>query len=103
MPILFWDASALGKRYAAETGSATVNALWSLGLEMTATIWGFAEVYAVLIRRLNAGRIDSSTFAVQVAALQNEVLSDPAFTLLTVDDLALLREVCSTSVPTRLT
>ena len=91
MPSLFWDASALGKRYANELGSSTVNELWASGSKMLTTVLGYSEVYAILVRRLNAGRIDSQTFGVQLAALLNLVLRNATFEFLAIDDAIILR------------
>ena len=88
MPTLLWDASALLKRYQIELGSETVNALLETDPrpEMVATIWGYAECYAVLVRSRNSGRISRSAFEAAVSALQNEVLLSGDFGLLSVDE-----------------
>ena len=45
MILLFWDASALAKRYLEEFGADIVDALFSLGeqVSMTTTSWGYAD------------------------------------------------------------
>src|SRR4051794_16598991 len=87
MPV-FWDASALAKRYAAEQGSETVNALFSqVPLnEMNSTPWGYAETYSILLRRFNSRLLDRPTFATAVAALQSEIVNNTEFGLITIDD-----------------
>ena len=51
MALLFWDASALVKRYMPETGRATVNALFENDPlpEMMGTPWGYLETYSILM------------------------------------------------------
>ena len=68
MPVLLWDASALAKRYAPETASATVDALFMnvAPVQMAITLLGYAETvgerYAVvqLPRRRRRGRVHLS-------------------------------------------
>jgi hypothetical protein len=84
--LLFWDTSALAKRYFGEAGSDVVNAIFSgVGPHaMATTPWGYAEAYSVLLRRLNAGSLDLPTFTTVVTALQAGVVADPDFGLLPV-------------------
>jgi uncharacterized protein len=91
LPLLFWDASALAKRYVAEVGTDTVNALFASVpvRQMVGTLLGFAETYSTLIRRYNRGSISISTFMTGKTSLRTEVVDDPDFSLLTVDDAAI--------------
>src|SRR5262249_34840500 len=95
MPSLFWDASALVKRYALWLGQQTVNVLFNtLGLDrMLTTAWGYTETYSVLLRRLNAGIIDWATFTAFVTALQTEVVDSSDFGLLSISDLTIFASV----------
>jgi len=95
MPSLFWDASALVKRYALEVGQQTVNVLFNtLGLDrMLTTAWGYTETYSVLLRRLNAGIIDWATFTASVTALQTEVVDSSDIGLLSISDLTIFASV----------
>jgi len=88
MALLFWDASALVKRYFVEVGSETVDALIdnSLPQALATTPWGYAETYSVLLRRLNSGAIDLPAFTTAATALQAEVVSGPNFGLLSISD-----------------
>jgi hypothetical protein len=90
MPQLFWDASALAKRYFAEIGSDTVDALFAaVPMEdMAATPWGFAETYSILLRRFNGGVMSVRSFTAAIAALQTEVVDNPRFTLVSIPDEA---------------
>ncbi len=93
MPIVFWDASGLAKRYAAEAGSVTVDAVFSaasqFGLPMVGTVLGYAETFATLLRKRNRGSISRATFAGAKSLLRDEIVSDPDFLLLTIDDKAI--------------
>ena len=50
MTHVLWDASALAKRYIAEVGSDTVNALFAAVplAQMVTTILGYSETFAAL-------------------------------------------------------
>jgi predicted nucleic acid-binding protein len=93
--LFFWDASALAKRYFSEVGSDTVNALFaSLSpQDMAATPWAYAETYSMLLRRLNSGSLDPAAFTTSVTALQDEVVDDPNFDLLSIRDSAVFASV----------
>jgi uncharacterized protein len=92
LPVLFWDASALAKRYIPEVGSATADALFASvpTSPMLGTLLGYAETYSILLRSRNRGAISGSSFSTAKNALRNEVLRNPRFTLLSVDDGAIL-------------
>jgi len=88
MAMLFWDASALVKRYTAEVGRETANAIFSEKRhhDMVSTPWGYAETYSILLRRMNGAVIDLGAFTSAVSALQSEVVRDPQFGLLSITD-----------------
>ena len=92
MPELLWDASALVKRYYAESGSATVDVIFDNVpfSQMVATYWGYIETYAALVRKRNRGEITTPALWSSVAALQTEVLDSLDFRLLTIEDEDLL-------------
>ena len=92
MPTIFWDASALVKRYAVEVGSETVDAIFAAipPDSMLTTVWGYAETFSVLLRSLNRGTLDQPTFATAVSALKHEIVDHPDLGFLTVDDSAVL-------------
>src|SRR5262245_46618041 len=91
MARLFWDASALVKRYFAEDYSDTVDALFdAVGLtDMITSPWGYVETYAILVRRLNEKVLDVASFTAAVAALQVEVVDHPEFSILPAGDAVL--------------
>jgi uncharacterized protein len=88
VPLLFWDASALVKRYLPERGTDTANALFThpLAPQPATTSWGFAETYSVLLRRFNDGSVDRPTFLALTGSLQAEVVDSGDFDLLAIDD-----------------
>jgi predicted nucleic acid-binding protein len=93
--ILLWDASALVKRYSAEIGSDTVDALFSLlpPAQMVTTVLGYTETYAVLKRKRNRGTIDALTFANAISLLQDQVIYDPDFGVLPLEPDAILASI----------
>jgi predicted nucleic acid-binding protein len=90
--VLLWDASALTKRYYVESGSDTVDALYTAasGARMVTTFWGYAETHASLWRKRNRGDISAAAFRSAVTLLRAEVLLGPTWELLTIDDGAVL-------------
>jgi predicted nucleic acid-binding protein len=95
MALLFWDASALAKRYFGELGSSTVNALFAAvpPQEMASTAWGYAETYSMLLRKLNGGVVDLPTFTTAVTALQAELVASSDFGLLPISDLTVFASI----------
>lgn len=95
MALFVWDANGLAKRYTEETGSETVDALFAAvaRTDMASTPWGYAETYSILLRRLNGGILDASSFTAATSALQSEVVDSAEFTLFTVSDTAIFRSV----------
>jgi uncharacterized protein len=88
---LLWDASALVKRYAPETGSDVVDTLFALvpTTQMVATVLGYAETYSALLRKYHRGSIHATAFVTAKTSLLREVVHPPEFALLTVDDEAI--------------
>jgi predicted nucleic acid-binding protein len=81
---VLWDASALAKRYIAEVGSDTVNALFAAvpQAQMVTTILGYSETFAALLRKHNQGLLPTAAFAAAQSALRNEIIDDPDFVVL---------------------
>jgi predicted nucleic acid-binding protein len=90
LALLLWDASALAKRYVFEVGSDTVQALFAQALhhEVVGTVLGYAETFSTLLRHYNRGALSASTLADAKTLLRQQVVEDPDFVLLTVDDPA---------------
>jgi hypothetical protein len=95
VPILFWDASALAKRYVPEVGSDVVKALFAVlpRPQMIGTVLGYAETFSVVLRHFHRGNISAATFATAKSLLRSEIVNAPDFTLLTVDDAAIFAGV----------
>jgi hypothetical protein len=93
--LLYWDASALAKRYFAELGSDTVDALidQNAGHRLATSPWGYAETYSVLLRRLNAGLLTTAIFDGAILVLQADVIHNPTFSLLSISDTAVFASV----------
>ena len=91
MPILFWDASGLAKRYAPETGSSTVDALFAVSPrpQFVATALGYAETCSTLLRKHHGGILPASVFTKAKTLLRDEVVNSADLVLLTVDDAAI--------------
>jgi len=53
--ILYFDTSALIKRYVEEEGTSTVDSLWSASLSIATSVVAFAETAAAFSRKLREG------------------------------------------------
>jgi hypothetical protein len=92
MAAVLWDASALVKRYAPETGSDVVNALFDRvpRRDMVVTTLGYAETFSSLLRQHNGGAIGRVSFETAVTALEAEFIDDAEVTMLSLDDASIL-------------
>ena len=91
MIILCWDASALAKRYAPEVGSDAVDALFTAvpaSQQLSASI-SYAEIYSILLRKFNRSLINRAALDASKSSLRTELIYDPDFVLLSIDDAAL--------------
>lgn len=93
--VIVWDASALAKRYLPEPGSDVVDALFAdiTPFRMVATTIGYAETYACLVRARNRGGVNEASFVDAAAHLNDEVLDDLDFAVLSIDDSAILQGI----------
>lgn len=102
MPLLFWDASALAKRYVREVGTDTANALFSAVPTTSATAlrqeiissldFGFlyvddAAVLASLplLQRHNLNSMDATLLAVLLCHAQAQPPGTPHYVLVSAD------------------
>lgn len=84
----FWDASALIKRYFPETGSDTVDAIFTAALcEQLSSPWGYAETFSLLVRRWNEQVLSRTAFETAILALQTEVVDAVEFGFLPIPDI----------------
>lgn len=95
MSLLAWDVSALAKRYFPERGSDAVNRLFALVplRDMLTAVWGYAETFAMLVPCLNRGALDAASFTAAITALDAEVVDDPDFGLLAIDEAMVFASV----------
>jgi uncharacterized protein len=82
------DASALAKRYAPEAGTALVNHLFETHPQPKLLCLGIGilEVVSVLVRKRNAGSIDSGIFSQALLDFQSEIVNGN-FPILAADPL----------------
>jgi PIN domain nuclease of toxin-antitoxin system len=90
MLFLLWDASALAKRFAPEVGSDSVDALFAAvpTARMVSSAVSYAEIYSILLRKFNRAAIDRAAFETAKSALRSELINNPDFILLSIDDTA---------------
>lgn len=85
---VYFDASALVKRYSSEDGTELVNELFQqLPIEQMAfAMIGVLEIISVLVRKRNDGRLSPKLFTQAMLELNKEVIEDAAFSVASVDD-----------------
>lgn len=88
MNYFYWDASALAKRYAQETGTPLVNHLFSHVApdRMMCLVVGTGEVISIFVRKKNAGHITPAAFSQALVDFRAEVIDHDAFKLASVED-----------------
>jgi predicted nucleic acid-binding protein len=92
---MFWvyfDASALIKRYAPETGTPLVNEIFhSLPVSrMTCSTLGILEIISILTRKRNDGRLSQTLFDQCMIEFRNAIIDNDAFLTTPVNDVVLL-------------
>lgn len=89
---VYFDASALVKRYSSEDGTELVNELFHrLPVEqMTSAVIGILEIISVLVRKRNDGRLSQNLFTQAMVELNQEIIEDEAFSIASVDDELIL-------------
>ena len=92
MNYFYWDASALGKRYAPEPGTPLVNYLFTSVpvARMLALYITLGELVSILVRRQNAGAIGDSDFALALTNASTEIVAAGDFPLQSVADSLVL-------------
>ena len=85
---VYFDASALIKRYFLEDGTELVNELFhQLPVEqMTCAVIGILEIISVLVRKRNDGRLSPKLFTQAMVELNQEIIEAAAFPIASVDD-----------------
>ena len=95
MNSVFFDASALIKRYAREAGAAVVDEIFLLApaSRLACSHLGVLEVFSILIRQHNDRRLSRSIFEQAIAECKSEVSNNPDFTKTSVNDALLTAAV----------
>ena len=78
---VYWDASALVKRYASETGTPFANAVFArvAPTRMMCLSIGTGEVVSAFVRKRNAGLIDHEVFVQALVGFRAEVIDSAEF------------------------
>ena len=92
MTRVYFDASALVKRYAAEDGTALVNAIFNQipAHQLTCGTIGVLEIVSVLVRKRNDGRLSPALFAQAMLELHQEIVDNVDFVISAVEDSLLI-------------
>lgn len=85
---VYWDASALVKRYASETGTLFANAVFAnvAPTRMMCLSIGTGEVISAFVRKRNAGLIDQEVFAQALVEFRAEVIDSAEFKIVATTD-----------------
>jgi len=85
---IYFDSSALVKRYSAESGTELVNILFRQHptSQMTCASICVLEIVSVLVRKHNDGRMSSELFAQALLNLENEIIAGDSFPFVPIDD-----------------
>jgi len=94
MPLVLWDASALVLRYAPETGSDVVDAIFDAVpiSDMVLAMIGYSETFAILWRRHNAGVLSIKTFQSASSTLESDFLMGTP-TLLEMSNISVVKSL----------
>jgi predicted nucleic acid-binding protein len=89
---VYFDASALVKRYSPEDGTELVNELFhQLPIaQMTCAVIGVLEIISVLVRKRNDGRLSLKLFTQAMLELNKEIIEDENFPIASIDDELIL-------------
>ena len=92
MQWIYFDASALIKRYSQETGTSLVNEVFRrLPLSrMTCSTLGILEMISILVRKRNDGRLNQALFEQAMIEFRAEVIDHEEFSATSVNDALLL-------------
>ena len=85
---LYFDASALVKRYAAEDGTGLVNEIFNrIPLnQLTCASIGVLEIVSVLVRKHNDGRLPPQLFSQAMLELNQEIIENETFLITAIED-----------------
>lgn len=91
MPWVYFDASALIKRYSQENGTLLVNEVFRqiLPNHMTCSTLGILEIVSALVRKRNDGRLGQALFAQAMIDFRDEIVDREGFVATSVNDALL--------------
>ncbi|MFQ5796170.1 MAG: type II toxin-antitoxin system VapC family toxin [Candidatus Bipolaricaulia bacterium] len=89
---VYFDASALIKRYSQETGTSLINEVFHRipPAQMTCSTLGILETVSILVRKRNDGRLSRELFEQVMIEFKAEVIDREEFSTTSVDDELLL-------------
>ena len=89
---VYFDASALVKRYSSEPGTALINEVFQLlpPEKMACSMLGVLEVISILVRKGNDCRLPTSLFHQALSDFDLEVTTNPLFPITAVNNLLLI-------------
>ena len=89
---VYFDASALVKRYSVEDGTELVNELFHQlpTRQMTCAMIGILEMISVLVRKQNDGRLSPTLFTQMMVELNEEIIVAEDFAIASVHDELIL-------------
>ena len=89
---IYFDASALIKRYSQETGTPLVNEVFRLlpRSRMTCSTLGILEIVSVLVQKRNDGRLNQTLFEQAMIEFRAEVIDHEEFSAASISDALLL-------------
>jgi predicted nucleic acid-binding protein len=88
---VYFDASALIKRYSQETGTPLVNEVLRFlpRSQMTCSTLGILEIVSILVRKRNDGRLNQTLYEQAMIEFRAEVIDHEEFSAASVNDALL--------------
>lgn len=71
--ILYWDTSALIKRYVEEEGTRAVDRLWSASTDRATSVVAFAETAAAFTRKFREGVLTEKEYAAALKTFKTDL------------------------------
>jgi len=92
VPWIYFDASALIKRYSKEKGTSLVNEAFRHipPNRMSCSTLGILEIISILVRKRNNGRLNQALFEQAMVEFRAEVIDQDEFSATSVNDTVLL-------------
>lgn len=92
---IYFDASALAKRYAPESGEALIDEIFRLVPDerFNCLLLGVLEVISILVRKRNDGRLDTKHFNQAILNFRTEVIESEDFQTISAGDSQLFAAI----------